>query len=283
MTDYELQMTRIKKLEVQPGIEIGYEELGTGDKYVLCTQMGFNEQFYARKFADHGYHVFLLWNRGSGPSSPATEDFGPGWYDVWADDVISFADKKGIDKFVYTGNSHGAGTGWHLLLRHQERVTAFIAFVPGPHNIEEGSSNLREIASKHPEINFLSDNWKDPAILKRRAGYEEYGEECRRHQLEMNYGRPLKKLGTEEKLKEALSTIKTPTLIVGGMEDMISRPDLMLRSAKALPNCKLIIYSGLGHSGPAQDITEDTVPECLFFLKNVAENPGKAYAKVLED
>ena len=34
MTDYELQMTRIKKLEVQPGIEIGYEELGTGDKYV---------------------------------------------------------------------------------------------------------------------------------------------------------------------------------------------------------------------------------------------------------
>ena len=78
MTDYELQMTRIKKLEVQPGIEIGYEELGTGDKYVLCTQMGFNEQFYARKFADHGYHVFLLWNRGSGPSSPATEDFGPG-------------------------------------------------------------------------------------------------------------------------------------------------------------------------------------------------------------
>ena len=102
MTDYELQMTRIKKLEVQPGIEIGYEELGTGDKYVLCTQMGFNEQFYARKFADHGYHVFLLWNRGSGPSSPATEDFGPGWYDVWADDVISFADKKGIDKFVYT-------------------------------------------------------------------------------------------------------------------------------------------------------------------------------------
>ena len=163
MTDYELQMTRIKKLEVQPGIEIGYEELGTGDKYVLCTQMGFNEQFYARKFADHGYHVFLLWNRGSGPSSPATEDFGPGWYDVWADDVISFADKKGIDRFVYTGNSHGAGTGWHLLLKHQERVTAFIAFVPGPHNIEEGSSNLREIASKHPEINFLSDNWKDPA------------------------------------------------------------------------------------------------------------------------
>ena len=54
----------------------------------------------------------------------------------------------------------------------------------------------------------------------------------------------------------ALSTIRTPVLILGGMEDPISTPDLMMRTARCLPHCKLVIYSNCGHNIDT-DITEE--------------------------
>ena len=60
---------------------------------------------------------------------------------------------------------------------------------------------------------------------------------------QVDYGRPLMRCGTEEKLCEALSSIQTPTLILGGVEDPISTPELMMRTARCLLHCKLVIYS----------------------------------------
>lgn len=98
----------------------------------------------------------------------------------------------------------------------------------------------------------------------------------------MNYGRPLKKLGTEEKLIELLKTFDVPTLIIGGMDDMISTPDLMLRTAKALPNCKLVIYSGLGHSALCHEINEEVAFEAVHFLNCVDKNNNRCYEKVID-
>ena len=63
-----------------------------------------------------------------------TEDLGDTWYDMWAQDACDFADAMGIDKFFYSGVSHGAGIGWHICVNHQERVRAFFSIVGGPHS-----------------------------------------------------------------------------------------------------------------------------------------------------
>ena len=47
----------------------------------------------------------------------------------------------------------------------------------------------------------------------------------------IDYGRPLMRLGNEEKLQEVLTAIQTPVLILGGVEDPISTPDLMIRTS----------------------------------------------------
>ena len=62
-----------------------------------------------------------------------TEDLGDDWYDVWAQDVVDFADAMGIEKFFYTGHSHGAGIGWHLCMNHPDRLRGFFASGSGPH------------------------------------------------------------------------------------------------------------------------------------------------------
>jgi pimeloyl-ACP methyl ester carboxylesterase len=61
----------------------------------------------------------------------------------------------GIDKFIYTGASHGAGTGWHVVLNYPERVKAFVAYVGGPHNISEAQFSLKCSATKkRKSLNF---------------------------------------------------------------------------------------------------------------------------------
>ena len=134
-------------VEVEKGVEIFYEELGAGDKYVLCTQVGHGRFTLERELAKRGFHVFLLTNRGFGRSTHVTEDYGEYWYDRFADDVVAFADKMGIGKFVYSGASHGAGSGWHVVLRRPERVICFFAVVPGPHNLDEGKMSIRSMAA----------------------------------------------------------------------------------------------------------------------------------------
>ena len=91
----------------------------------------------------------------------------------------------------------------------------------------------------------------------------------------IDYGRPLMRCGTEEKLREALASVRTPTLILGGTDDPISTPELMTRTARCLPHCKLVVYSNCGHNIDT-DLTEELAEEADRFLTQAADN-GKWY------
>lgn len=276
--------------QLDNGIEIFYEELGSGDKYVLCTQVGHAKYELERFLPRYGFHVFLLTNRGFGRSTHVREDYGEHWYDMFAEDVVAFADKMGIDRFVYSGASHGAGAGWHLVLNHPERVICFFAVVAGPHNIDEGKVSVRK-QSMRGEVRLVIDaETDDAAVLERRALNRQANEALKAEPdyeqvynapetQAIDYGRPLVKYGTEANVQAALRTIQVPTLLMGGMEDTIARPDLMLRTAQCLPNCKLVLYSRTGHG---MDIFEELAGEANDFYNNVTTT-GRIYKKVEND
>ena len=279
-------------IEVEKNISIFYEELGEGDRYVICSQVSHGKYSLERELAKRGFHVFLLTNRGFGRSTHITDDYGDHWYDIFAKDVIAFADKMGIEKFVYSGASHGAGTGWHVALAHPERLICFFAVVPGPHNIDEGKVSLRTLAMQGKETQphcfryptkdpRIQERWekedKAQAALREEKDYAEIYESPATKAID--YGRPLRALETEANVQKALKTIKIPVLILGGMEDTISRPDLMLRSAKCLENCKLVIYSGFGHD---LSVWEDAADDAVRFYENLLET-GYYYSPIEND
>ena len=269
--------------KVSDEIQLYYEEYGEGDKVIISAQVGFYPKGMQQELARRGYHVYCLTLRGFAPSSYVTEDYKDGWYDVFADDVARLADHLGVDRFIYMGASHGAGVGWHLVIRHPERVKAFVAVVPGPHSLATGYMSYRQmlmqgIIQSQPPFDPPIDN--DPA---REARRQERAEQISRpretpvdpRESAIDYGRPLMRLGNEETLCETLSSIQTPTIIIGGIDDPISTPDLMLRTAKCLPHCKLVIYSNCGHNIDT-DLIEETVDETIRFLDNVDAH-GKVY------
>ena len=278
-------------VEVEKGIEIYYEEFGTGDKYLICSQQSHASRSLEKEMVKYGFHVFLLTNRGFGKSTHLTEDYGDYWYDRFADDVVHFADKMGIDKFVYSGASHGAGCGWSVIKNYPERVLCFFAVVPGPHSLDEGRMSFKEMVEKGLiTLKEAVREVDDENLLERRRLIKEEmkevfnSEEYKRYYdteevRNIQYGRPLAYLANEEELKEVFHNIKTPVLILGGGNDPISRNDLMIRSMENLPNCKLVIYSGFGHG---IDIYEELAREADRFYENVIKT-GHYWQPVIND
>ena len=188
--------------------------------------------------------------------------------------MVSFriADRLGLDQFFYMGASHGAGVGWHLLWKHAERIRAFIAMVPGPHSLEEGVMSYRQMLMQGlidapPPFDPPIDH--DPERKSRRRERQAWLDslpEPDEREKRIDYGRPLMSCGTEKRLREVLSAMQTPTLILGGMEDPISTPELMLRTAGCLPHCKLVVYSNCGHNLDTE-MPEELAEEADRFLK----------------
>ena len=278
------------QVQITDKISLFYEEYGTGtldsDNIILSAQVGFYPKGMQQHLATLGFHVFCITLRGFHPSTLVEEDYGEHWYDVFADDVVAFADKLGIKNFVYMGASHGAGVGWHLMLRHAERVNAFVAVVPGPHSLAEGTMSYRQmlaqgIIKEIPLFNPPIDN--DPARQlrrDRRSAHIAAQPPAPELERKVDYGRPLMALGSEEKLCEELKKITTPVLIIGGTEDPISTPELMIRTAKCLPHCKLVIYSNCGHDIDT-DLIEETCDVAQRFIKNALKTK-KWYLPVQE-
>ncbi len=269
-------------IETKDGYRLFYEEFGEGGKAVISAQVGFYPKGMHQELAKRGYHVYCLTLRGFAPSSYVEEDYGDSWYDVFAQDVICLADTLGLERFFYMGASHGAGVGWHTVLNYPDRVRGFVACVPGPHSLAEGAMSYRQmlmqgIISSPPPFNPPIDD--DEGRQKRRDEREEWlGNlpEADPREKKVDYGRPLMKMKTEEKLCESLKSIRIPVLILGGIDDPISTPELMIRTAKCLPHCKLVIYSNCGHDIDT-DLTEELTDEAERFLKQV-EKDGKYYS-----
>ena len=257
----------------EDGLRLHYEEFGTGDRAVLSAQAGlFYPKGIHQALAGRGYHVYCLTLRGFFPSDYVTEDYGEEWYDRFAADVICLADRLGLDQFFYMGASHGAGVGWHLLWKHAERIRTFIAMVPGPHSLEEGVMSYRQMLMQGlidapPPFDPPIDH--DPERKSRRRERQAWLDslpEPDEREKRIDYGRPLMSCGTEKRLREVLSAMQTPTLILGGMEDPISTPELMLRTAECLPHCKLVVYSNCGHNLDTE-MPEELAEEADRFLK----------------
>lgn len=274
------------------GVELYYDEFGSGDKVIICASGGEFKRpemdCWPYYMANYGYHLYTVTLRGHWKSTHVTEDYGKEWYNIWADDIYEFAKAVGVEKYVYMGLSHGSGVGWHLADRHPEVLKCFVAIVCGPHYLcgdlnENQTSYARERtiqAADHPEmiadmIKDMEPDWSQIPADKMEAEKIRW-QHTREDLLEMTPEemriRPriaFAWIDTEEELVEKLKTIKVPMLMLAACQDEIISPKAMFRSACAVPNAKTIFYQSAGHAfahgrGP---LAEDAKEEILLFLK----------------
>jgi len=270
------------------GVKLYYDEYGSGDRHLLCAMQSHSRiKSWTIDLAAQGFHVVNVTLRGYGQSTHLEkgEDLGDEWYETWADDVCALADALGIDKFFYTGWSHGAGVGWLICIRHPERVRGFFAIAGGPHTKdgqETGASRMETIrAAENEELWERRSRglaaWAFPPLFEdadpeekalRHALYQESYQSWKNMAYEeriINPRKPFPKEKTEEELILRLREVKAPTLMIGGMEDDICLPANIIRSCRAVEKSKMIIYEGSGHGVPREhqsEIVSDILQFC---------------------
>ena len=271
-------------------VSLYYEEFGRGDRYLIQAQQFVNSHiYYTKDLADRcGFHAFIIRIRGYAPSSMVTEDLGDDWYDVWAQDVVDFADAMGIEKFFYTGHSHGAGIGWHLCMNHPDRLRGFFASGSGPHlkdgkptgsarmdTINAAKSRETWVPYAEKQASYCAKAFvpleSDPVIggeaKKAVEQTVEFWTNMPDQSAVLNPRKPFAKVQTEEELAQVLGRITVPTIMMGGTEDNISSPELMLRTLRALKGSKLVLHQGVDHVDLPIKCREDYVGDIMAFCQ----------------
>lgn len=254
--------------KINKDVQIQYEEYGSGDNYLLCAQQNHSKiRSYTIDLAERGFHVFNITIRGYGESTHVKEGYGSEWYNIWAKDVVDFASSKEIDKFFYTGVSHGAGIGWTICRNHPEKLIAFLSVVGGPHSKdgkETGDARMRTIKAaetpetwkayidklyEKPKIKVKSDDDPDELNIVERLNRENYDFmiNMTKEEAQLDPKKPFPDISTEQELVKELQKIDLPVLLLGGMQDPISLPENLIRSCAAVKNSKMIIYETAGH------------------------------------
>lgn len=244
---------------------IYYEEYGSGDRHILCAVQVFDphRMGWPYDLAEEGFHVYVLQMRGYGRSSHVEQDLGPRWYDIWADDVAQFAQRQGIDRFLYTGASDGGGVGWHLCVRWPQILIGFVGLAAGPHSRSVGAvSPSRTYAidsanshAAHQElaeytrqtILYFARKFQDDPVKK--ALFEEKAESYYQQKLDMTPeelriqpGIPLSWLTTDQQVMEQLSRIDLPVLLVNGLQDAMLPIEKAILPMRVIQGAKAIFY-----------------------------------------
>lgn len=271
------------------GANLWLEEYGSGSEVVLSSASGFDRYPTILAEPPIGAHVFTMQARGFGRSDHLSRPPSQGWLDQWADDVLALADHLGVDRFVYTGVSHGAGIGWHIARRHPDRLKALISVVGTPHDRNgdtSSSAGRREIVANRRQADVIERQFRIIAgptdTAEQAAVREQTIAAVVRHHLEysdeeagINQGMPYPDVTTNEELARVYRTLDIRLLILAGMRDGVISPESTLRAAANVRGAKAVLLEDEGHL-VARERPERLAREVAVFLRELNAPAGRA-------
>lgn len=240
------------------GGELTYQEWGHGETPIVFSMMGFGASFEELgELLAVNYRVYAVNLRAPAPeqAKQARDPYLP----LWAKDIYDFAREMRLGKFFYAGISHGGLVGWYLALTYPDALAGLISIVGVPQDRNFLQTNaVRELtqppATPEQRRAVLASHLaptNDPLRLKRRqallARMEQERALPRREGLPVGPGLAFPDCTTNEELRACLRGIRVPTLILHGMYDHFSGPEMALLAARAVPGAKAVFFQDESH------------------------------------
>lgn len=265
------------------GGEISFQERGRGETAVVFSQMSSGPSFdelWTSLASD--YHVYALDLRAASPGQKQNP-VDP-WLPMWAKDVYCFAQEMQLGKFIYAGTSHGALVGWYLAATYPFALEAFVSIVGVPqdreflrsaavkslHQAHETPEQRRQVLKSH----FAPT--KDPARLDRQEQLIDrlMGDVFpKREGLPVGPGLAFPECKTNDELAIRLAGIKVPTLILHGIYDHFTPPEMALLAAKSVPGAKAVFFQDESHFLPKES-PHKVANEIKLFISELGQNEG---------
>ena len=174
--------------------------------------------------------------------------------DRWLEHLIGFMDNLGIEQAHFIGNSYGGALTLALAARYPDRVGR-IVLMGSAGLVFPVSEGLKKVWGYQPSIDAMRDLMTtfafDPALVKEEIVVSRYQASIRPGAQEAYSSlfpeprqRWLDALATDE---DALRSLRHPTLIVHGREDVIVPVEQSVKFNQLIRHSELHIFGECGH------------------------------------
>lgn len=269
----------VNMIEVE-GHSIAYDQQGEGPPLVLLHGWPTNSREWRAQLdglADE-FQV-VAWNApGAGPSSDPPEDFGlPDWADVLA----AFVQALGLQRVHVGGLSWGAGLALELYRRHPTLVRSLILV-----GAYAGWAGSLPAATVEQRLQLMERNsqlphgdWA-PALIRTLVADDaptEITDELASIIAELHPAatRTALRAFAEADLRDVLSQVDVPTLIVNGERDVRAPRSVWEPLYNAVPGADLVLIPDVGHmvDMEAPDRLNDEIREAMVSTKLGTPSP----------
>ena len=277
------------------GIEIEYECLGSADHDPLLLISGLGAQLvrwddaFCAELARRGHRVIRFDNRDVGLSSKLDaagplrigEAVGaamrgeavdaPYRLEDMADDAVALLDALGIDSAHVMGSSMGGAIAQLMAIRQPSRVRTLTSAMAtsGARDLPPPTPEAMKVLMTAPPTDRAGRAEHEVANARAigGAGFPFEPERVRRR-AEREYDRCFHPRGIARQLlattlqpdrREALRSLRVPTLVIHGDEDPLVRPECGIDTHQCVPGSKLRMIAGMGHelrSGAFSEIVD---------------------------
>lgn len=194
-------------------------------------------------------HRVVRWDL-PGHGSSAADLIGPGaTVGDLAELVLRLADSLGVERFAYAGVSLGGAVGLHLAVHHPGRVSSLAAICSSAHFNGAKPWEERAALVRAEGLAGLAEGansrWFTPGFTVQRLVQDH------RDADPEAYAACCDALAAFD-LRDRLTEISVPTLLIAGREDPATPPAHLREIADAVPGAALVEIPGASHLAPAQ-------------------------------
>ncbi len=234
------------------GIEMAYDDVGTGQPVVLLHGFPFNRSMWREQAAvlSDSHRVITPDLRGHGETD-VTEN---ATMDEMAVDVAALLDKLEIERASVGGLSMGGYVTLSFYQQFPERVRALLLADTRPQSDTDEARENREQQALKALREGMSDIAETllPKVLAPQTFVEQPETVARVREMmtgtnARGVAAALRGMAARQDYTELLRQINVPTLIVVGSQDAITPPEVSKAMQREIGNSRLEVLEGAGH------------------------------------
>jgi pimeloyl-ACP methyl ester carboxylesterase len=254
--DYRKENDGIAQVKSVPvgDISIAYKVLGQGDPIVLIMGYGSTMDMWDPLFLDNlsaKFRVIIFDNRGMGKTTAAPGNFSIAQF---ANDTAGLMAALGIEKAHIMGWSMGSFVAQELAIRNPEKVDRIILYASdcgGKETVMPSQQVLKDLAntsgSQEERGTRLFNLLFPKDWLSKQPAFYKWFPLPKETSLPENIERQAQAIATWSGSFDRLSSIRSPTLLVTGTEDVIAPPENSFILAQRINVSWLVQFEGAGH------------------------------------